>query len=112
MAERSQRKNRRRGRRYWKNVVAEYERLGGSQTAFARERGLPISTFRRWLAKLRTEEVALEPVRFVELTPEPDLEPVAAPVRLSIGDAITLDLSELPPALYVAELYARVGGRC
>lgn len=97
----------RRGREFWSEMVTEFERVGGSQTAFARERGLATTSFQRWLRRLRAEA---RPMRFVELAAAVE-PPPSTLVRVRLGDVI-LEFDALPPVEYVAALCGQLGGRC
>ena len=44
---------RQRGEAYWVRVVDELERSDLSITAFAKRRGLPVSSLQRWRKRLR-----------------------------------------------------------
>ena len=52
----------RRGEAWWRNVVAEWRRGGGSAAEIARDKGVTVASLYRW--KKRLEQPA-----FVELTP-------------------------------------------
>jgi transposase-like protein len=99
-------RNQRRGRAYWQRRIAEYRASGLSQAAFARQRDLPVSTLQRWLKKLPDDSAVLEPVRFVELAPEPVVQVPAAMATVRVG-AVSIELRQLPPPEYIAELHAR-----
>jgi hypothetical protein len=55
-------------RRYWKRRVEAWERSGLSQRQFCAKRGLALSTFQWWRAKLRRAEVPATAAPFVPLT--------------------------------------------
>ena len=58
----------RRAREIWVGIVAQYEKSGLTQEAFAEERGIPVGTLRNWIYRLRREGdegVPLLPVRVV-----------------------------------------------
>ena len=44
------------GREFWVATVAEFERSKLTQEEFARQRGLPVTTLRTWIYKLRREQ--------------------------------------------------------
>jgi hypothetical protein len=52
---------------YWKKRVGQWERSGQSQRGFCAKRGLALSTFQWWRAKLRRAE-AQASATFVPLT--------------------------------------------
>jgi hypothetical protein len=58
----------RRTREIWRNLIGQLERSGKSREDFAAERGIPVSTLRGWIYKLKQEEeegAAILPVRVI-----------------------------------------------
>lgn len=102
---------RQRGEAYWARVVDELERSELSITAFAKRRGLPLSSLQRWRKRLR-EEGPTPSVRFVELesTCAPPAPPTP-PVRMSLSSGIVMEFEALPPVEFVATLHRELG-RC
>jgi transposase-like protein len=52
----------------WRNVLKQFEESGKTQEEFATERGIPLSTLRSWIYKIRRaneEGAAILPVRVV-----------------------------------------------
>jgi hypothetical protein len=90
----------RRGRDYWTEVIAKFERRGLSRDAFCERESLNISTFRWWLYRIRGE-VRVDAPSFVEVVDRPSL-PVARCV-LRLGSA-EVAFDRAPTANYLAEL--------
>lgn len=105
----------RKGKAWWAAQIAAQECSGLTQRVFCTERGLAMSSFSRWRARLRSEEAGHEsvvtpsPVRFVEVElPAPSAKPL---VRVSLGE-VTVDFETLPPPAWIAELATHRALRC
>lgn len=59
----------RRTREVWRNLIGQLERSGKTQEQFATERGIPLTTLRGWIYRLRRESeeesAAILPVRVI-----------------------------------------------
>lgn len=103
---------RRRSRSYWEKLKLRWEESGESQQTVADAAGESVHTFRYWLAKLRAEErespeaTSTADPRFVEVHGVSSLSAVPA-CRLRLGDELVLELTNLPPAEWVVELFGR-----
>ena len=108
-----------RGRESWVTTVAEYERSELTQASFALRRGIPLTTLRSWIYKLRRERkasVSLVPVRVIAST-----APVArgggaavevgavGAIEIELKTGLRLRLSTGVDVDYVAELVSRLG---
>jgi len=79
---------RRRTRREWMSLVAEWRGSGLSQGAFGRKRGIAPASLSYWVCRLRREQgsrATLLPVRLVEAAPV-----AAADFRLDLARGRTL----------------------
>ena len=86
-------------------ILDKFAQSGMTQQAFASSEGLNLGTFRGWLYRSRNQDKVehAEDLRFVELKlPLPLSSP--GRVTLLIGDALRLELNELPPVDYLFSL--------
>jgi len=105
-----------RGREYWVATVAEFERSGLTQAAFAQRRGLGLATLRSWIYKLRRERaasVSFVPVRVIASTAPTARggEAAAAGVptlEVELRSGVRLRLASGTDIEYVAALAARL----
>jgi len=95
----------RKGRDFWKKLVAEYKRSGETQESFARKRRITVWSLRRWLYKFRREQNGVaksdgKGFRFVEVKTD-----AVANGRISfhLGSTV-LYFDKEPDARWVAEL--------
>ncbi len=99
------------GEAYWEEKVAEFERSGLGVRAFARSRGLKLSTFGNWRNKIREKKndalINAEFIEIVSTSPEHTRAPISTPARLHVGGAV-LEFSDLPSVNYVAALLREV----
>jgi len=96
-----------RGRAFWEATVAEFNRSGLSQGAFARMKKLKPSTLGRWIKKLDSQE-ASAPSQFMEVVASPvETSWSAVATRVRVGSA-AVEFSDLPPMSYVAGLLREV----
>ena len=82
----------RRSPEQWQVLFEQYERSGLSQAAFCQQEGLAIATFSKWLARLRSSDVA----KPVASTPTAFVEVQRSPVEQSSLSAPTLPASDSP----------------
>jgi transposase-like protein len=101
-------------RKYWINVVDEFERSGLTQERFAQQRGVPVATLRSWLYRLRRERqasVSLVPVRVVASTAPVarGATAVGGELEIELKTGVRLRLSTAVDLDYVAALAQRLG---
>jgi len=100
-------------RSYWRGVVADFERSGRTQEAFARSRRLNVWTFRTWLYRVRGERGKREanPARLVEVKVA-DAERPSAPnaVRIRACNGVTLEFNGVPTPSYLAAVVSELAG--
>lgn len=104
------------GREFWSTVVDEFERSALTQERFARQRGVPVTTLRSWLYRLRRERkarVSLVPVRVVASTAPVARAAAAAAasgeIEIELKTGVRLRLSTAVDLDYVAALAQRLG---
>lgn len=96
----------RRGRAFWVKLVGRWQRSGKSQREFAEGQGVSVCTLQYWVYKLRDESTESKPPpkgAFVEVQGA-ELGAVSRGCRLRMGEALVLELPELPPATWLREL--------
>ena len=89
-------------------LVREWRASGRSRNAFARERGIPVSSLWRWTNMLdqapdKSESAGTSVAGFVELPSPVATSAATAVLRLQVGDAVA-EFVELPPATYLADV--------
>ncbi|RMG11286.1 MAG: hypothetical protein D6729_18220 [Deltaproteobacteria bacterium] len=99
----------RRDRQAWEEIVEAYEASGLSQEAFSGQRGLPPSSLRYWLSKLRQERsqsTVAAAARFIEVSRQERRRRGAASsgVVLRACGGIVLEFSEVPEMDTLVEL--------
>ena len=92
-----------------------------TQEAFAEERGIPVTTLRSWIYRLRREaqtkqqdEAPLLPVRVIA-SPAPSArgrEGEAGPIEVELGEVLRLRFPSGTPASVIAELVVLLRARC
>ena len=89
-----------------RRLVAAWRRSAHSKSAFARSHGVATNTFWRCTQKYPADEVALTPPpSFMDVTPEPDVEPLR--VRLGVSGQLVCELdfdTPPPPSWFAAVL--------
>ena len=102
-----------RGRDFQASTVAEFERSDLTQERFALRRGIPLSTLRSWIYKLRQERktsVSLVPVRVIASTaPTARGAEAAAEIEVELRTGVRLRFSSSVEPDYVAALAQRLG---
>jgi hypothetical protein len=78
-------------RALWKKCVGQWERSGQSQREFCAKRGLALSTFQWWRAKLRRAEVPGTAAPFVPLTLSAPVPAAAIEVELRSKTRLRLE---------------------
>lgn len=113
----------RKARDIWINIVAQFERSGLTQEAFATERNIPVGTLRSWIYRLRreqsdaaeTESPAILPVRVVASTAPlaRQTETVAAPaIEVAVGATVRVRFPPGTAPIVIADLVALLHERC
>jgi len=113
----------RRGRAFWMDTVAEFEREPCLHAEFVARHGLTLSGFRSWLYRLRDEGTSMDgapdetcggdeseagaPARFVEVVPEMAGGPSAACTVETAS--LRIHFRTPPSASYLAELLRAAG---
>lgn len=107
----------RRAREIWVSIITQYEKSGQTQEAFAAARGIPVTTLRSWIYKLRQEEAdsaPLLPVRVIASTApsarQPEAEGVG--VELVVDESLRLLFPPRTAPAVIAEVTARLRARC
>jgi len=113
-----------RGRPFWMDTIAEFERAPCTHADFVERHGLTITSFRSWLYRLREEGTSwdgAEPDIDVEEDADEDeearfVEVVAGEARGLLATSCTIEAGALrihfrePPSVeYLAELVREVG---
>jgi len=102
------------GRQFWVATVEEFERSELTQERFAQQRGLPVTTLRTWIYKLRRERkasVSLVPVRVIASTAPPARAGAAGggEIEIELKTGVRLRLSTAVDLDYVTALAQRLG---
>lgn len=108
---------RRQGKAFWYKHIEEQTSGGWTQAGYCRLRGLKLGTFRSWVYRQREELSELEPMSFVEVSTASSATETMAPavgdlIRIWVGPAVSLELTELPPPAYLAALAVEVVAAC
>src|SRR5438552_14935721 len=80
----------RRTREIWRNLIGQLERSGKTQEQFAAERGIPLTTLRAWIYRIRRQQeeegTSILPVRVISSrspsASQPEHESAAVEVML------------------------------
>jgi hypothetical protein len=88
-------------RQQWIELIGEFEQSQETQAAFARRHRLRVTTFQKWLYRLR-RELPEQPARFVEV--RADERPAASTMEVTVGNSVTLKLSSGFPPHEVVDL--------
>src|SRR3954465_14180642 len=103
------------GREFWVATVAEFERSELTQEGFAQRQGIPVTTLRTWIYKLRRERkasVSLLPVRVIAST-APAARGLGAAasgaIEIELKTGVRLRLSAAADLDYVVALAQRLG---
>ena len=88
----------RRTREEWISILNHYRQSNSSQSAFCREHNLSLTTFNKWMHRLKTESASVSEPDFVAVTTEQtaDAPPQSGKlhVRLTLGDGAVLELHQ------------------
>jgi len=108
---------RRRAREIWIQIIRQFERSGKTQEAYAKERGIPLSTLQWWIYRQRREEqesTPLLPVRVIASTAlsarRPDDD--GAAIEAELPDGVRLRFPSSMSASVIAEVVALLRTRC
>ena len=100
-------------RGYWRRIVAEFERSGRTQEAFARSRRLNVWTFRTWLYRIRAEkrkkQSEVAPLVEVEVVENPGTA-VREAVCIRTGNGVTVEFQGTPSPSYLAAVVLQLDG--
>lgn len=69
-------------RSYWRDLIEQWERSGGTQEAFCAARGVAVSSFRWWKWKLGAERAGAPQSRRPKRPAAPKAGPAFIPVRV------------------------------
>jgi hypothetical protein len=95
-------------RAYWKQRITEWARSGQSQRVFCNERGLVLSTFQWWRAKLRATESQDSAARFLPLALEAARAGGGAAIEIELRSRTRMRFEGEAALQAVAQLVARV----
>ncbi len=99
----------------WREIIQTFEDCDSIQEAFASEYGVPISSFRARLYRLRKSSKHAE-AEFVEVRPKAaviqgsSVDEQAHRVCIEAADGIRIVFDHLPSMQYLAELALRLSG--
>jgi len=111
----------RRGRAFWMDIIADFERSPCTHAEFVERHDLTLSAFRSWLYRLREEGTSWDGAAEEEFNEAADdeahfVEVVAAEAQGLLAVACTIEAGpvrihfrEPPTPAYVAELLREVG---
>ena len=99
------------GSEFWAGHVEAARQSGTTLVAYAREHGLSWHTMRNWQRKLKGQSAGVgvaqrkaRPRAFVALKVATPAMPQSGAVTLAIGSDVRLQLNELPPPAWLAEI--------
>jgi len=102
---------------YWRKVIAEFERSGGTHEEFARARRLNVWTFRTWLYRVRAERghrqsSRSKPRRLVEVkVAEAAVSGnTTAGVCIRAGNGVAVEFVGVPSPSYLAAVVYHLRG--
>ena len=87
----------RRTREQWIEILDQYRQSNCSQSAFCRDHNLSLTTFNKWVHRLKTESSVPEPAFVAVTTDQPvDVQPqsIKLQVRLTLGNGAVLELHQ------------------
>jgi hypothetical protein len=107
----------REGRAFWAKLVEKFEGSGERHEAYAARHGVPLTTFRTWLYRLRWERkgsakrrgLRVLPVRVVE---QAGPGAASASVTIEIAGGVTMRVSQGSEPQYVAALVSALRATC
>jgi transposase-like protein len=99
------------GSEFWAGHVEAARQSGATLVAYAREHGLSSHTMRNWRRKLKAQtggvgaaRAEARPTAFVALKVATPALPHCGAVTLAIGSDVRLQMNELPPPAWLAEI--------
>ena len=107
----------RRARDIWVQIIRQFERSSLTQEEYAEQRGIPVSTLRSWIYKLRDEgeeSAPLLPVRVIASTAPTARCPDdgGAAIEVELGESVRLRFPTGTPPAVIAEVVAQLRARC
>ena len=88
----------RRTREEWVAILDQYHQSNCSQSEFCRDHNLSLTTFNKWVHRLKTESASVPEPAFVAVTTDQpvDVAPqsIKLHVRLTLGNGAVLDLHQ------------------
>ena len=107
----------RRAREIWVQIVRQFERSGLTQEQYAEQRGMPVSTLRSWIYRLRDEDEEPAPLLPVRVISSPALaarrpEDDGAVIEVALGESVRLRFPTDTPPGVIAEVVAQLRARC
>ena len=96
------------GRKFWIKIVNAFERSGLEQRPFCEQQGLSLTTFQRWLYKLRAERSDRKSTALVRLKVAPSSSAIFTPVEAGLPSGIVVRFAMGTDPKYVATLVAEV----
>ena len=104
-------------REIWLQIVEQFESSGLTQEEYASQRGIPVSTLRSWIYKVRrerSEEAPLLPVRVISsaalLARQPADE--GGGIEVQVGDAVRVRFPSTTTPAAIAELVGLLRAQC
>ena len=105
------------GSKFWSEHVEAARQSGATLVSYAHEHGLSAHTMRNWRRKLKgqTDSVGAarseaRPTAFVALKVAAPAMPHGSAVTLAIGSEVRLQMNELPPPSWLAEIELAMRG--
>ena len=88
----------RRTREEWITILDQYRQSNGTQSAFCREHNLSLTTFNKWVHRLKTESASVSEPAFVAVTTDQtvDAQPQSSKLHvcLTLGNGAVLELHQ------------------
>lgn len=86
---------------FWCQLVEEFESSEFTQVQFSRTKGVKVATFRKWLYKIRNQELE-QAVEFVEVKSTQSSH--CPSVSIFLPQDLMIGFSQCPDARFVAQL--------
>jgi len=99
----------------WREIIQSFEGSSSTQEAFASEHGIPISSFRAWLYRVRESKRQVE-AGFIELRPQASaaydksVDEKDCQVCVELADGVRIVFDHRPPIPELAELVRQLSG--
>lgn len=88
-----------------RQLVTDFKASGKTQRYYAKEKGIKVATLQYWIGRIRKQEKPPVQNRFVEIS-IPETGNVGA-VQIT-ADGVSVSLSNLPPARWLAEFIGSI----